>query len=483
MTSAALYQNLQIRQLEKIATEQFGMTEIALMRQAGDSVWHTIKQDYPKAQRILIICGKGNNAGDGFIVAKQAITAGLNISVWLVIKPDRLSNSAKLAYQQIQSLAINFLDSQPNSDDFDLIIDGLLGIGLIGDVRECYQPIINWINAAKLPVVAIDVPSGLSADTGMPQGVAVKADITVTMLGLKLGLFTGEGKTYAGKITLANIALPAQIYALVKPVAQLLPGQAVLPRREPHQHKGEFGHVLLIAGGEGMPGAALLAARAAFTVGAGLVTVITHPSNVSPLIDAQPEVMCHDGAQLDSVTDLVNKASVVLLGPGLGQQPWVDAMIEGLVDSQKPLVIDADGLQYVKRFPTPQKILTPHPGEAGQLLGLSATDIQANRLDAIHQIAQQYHAKVILKGSGTLLLDEADTVLVNQTGNALLATAGSGDVLAGMIAGLIAQGQALGDAMKTAVILHGQAADLALTKDGEIGFTASSLFDYIKQVG
>jgi NAD(P)H-hydrate epimerase len=365
--------------------------------------------------------------------------------------------------------------------DAAVIVDALFGIGLARQVTGCYAEAIQAINTSAAAVIAVDVPSGLQADTGHVMGCAVKADSTVTFIGLKQGLFTGQAAEYVGEIVYAALAVPESVLQSV-PCAAVRLVKKPLPPRHRCAHKGHYGQVLIIGGALGFSGAARLAGEAALRVGAGLVSIATRAEHAGFMTVGRPELMCHGVETARQLALLLEKSSVVVIGPGLGQSDWAKQLFIVAAASGKPLVIDADGLNLLANAPVVKSnwILTPHTGEAARLLGCSTAQIQQDRFAAVAAIQRGYHGIAVLKGSGTLIAS-AHEIAVSTTGNAGMASGGMGDVLAGVIGGLLAQGLSLSEAAQQGVYCHGLAADWAAEKEGERGLLASDLMNYLRK--
>jgi NAD(P)H-hydrate epimerase len=358
----------------------------------------------------------------------------------------------------------------------------LLGTGLDRPVTGLYAEAIQAINAHSSPVIAVDIPSGLNADTGNAMGCAVKADCTVTFIGLKQGLFTGQAAEYCGEIYFAQLGVPDDVFDEVKAVAVRVI-KSPLPRRSRYAHKGDSGHVLIVGGDLGYSGAAKMAGEAALRVGSGLVTIATRAEHSGLMNLSRPELMCHGVETPEQLMALLAKADVVAVGPGLGQSDWAKALFNAAISSGKPMVVDADGLNLLAAAPInkPDWILTPHPGEAGRLLNYSNAEIQQDWFAAALSLQDKYGGVVILKGAGTLIAS-GHQLAVSNTGNPGMASGGMGDVLTGVIAGLLAQGFSLQDAAQQGVYNHGLAADLSAEKDGERGLLATDLMPYLRQL-
>ena len=477
-----LYRTTQVRELDRIAIQDLGIPGFELMSRAGTAVFQCIRNQWPDARSIAVFCGSGNNAGDGYIIAGLALAAGLKVSVYSLSAPENLNGDALTAYRNYSEAKGSTHPFQVDQlIDADLIVDALLGTGLDRPVTGLYALAIQLINQSPAPVVAVDNPSGLNADTGNIMGCAVKAQCTVTFIALKQGLFTGHAADYCGEIFYAALDVPDAVFKAVTPSAVRVV-KTPIPRRDRCTHKGDYGHVLIVGGDSGYSGAARLAGEAALRVGAGLVSVATRPKHAELMNLSRPELMCHGVETAGQLATLLEKASVVVIGPGLGQSDWAKALFLATISAQKPLIIDADGLNLLARAPTtnPDWILTPHPGEAARLLQCSNAEIQQDRFAAVAAIQAKYDGIAVLKGAGTLIASNNDCA-VSTTGNPGMASGGMGDVLSGVIAGLLAQGWSLKNAAQQGVYSHGRAADLAAEKDGERGLLASDLMPYLRR--
>ncbi len=479
---ATLYRAAQVRELDRIAIQERNISGFELMSRAGYEVFQCIRDKWPDVRSVAVFCGAGNNAGDGYIVARLALEAGLKITVYCLADPENLKGDALTAYQKYSEAKGTVVPFQARQQiDVEAIIDALLGTGLDRPVTGLYAQAIQVINLASARVIAVDCPSGLNADTGNVMGCAVKADCTVTFIGLKQGLFTGYAADYCGEIFYASLAVPDDIFQQVLPSAVRV-ANIPLPPRNRCSHKGDYGHVLIVGGDRGYSGAARLAGEAALRVGAGLVSVATRSEHASLMNLSRPELMCHGMETAGQLAVLLGKASVVVIGPGLGQSDWAKELFIAAIYSRKSLIVDADGLNLLAKslVVNADWILTPHPGEAARLLNCSTAEIQQDRFASATALQAKYGGTVILKGSGTLIASE-DELAVSTAGNPGMASGGMGDVLAGVIAGLLAQGLSLKNAARQGVYSHGQAADLAAEKDGERGLLASDLMPYLRQ--
>jgi len=476
-----LYRAAQVRELDRIAIQECGIPGFDLMGRAGLAVFQRMRAQWPHARAVAVFCGSGNNAGDGYVIARLAFVADLQVAVYALSDPEKLHADALKAYRQyaeINGKVIPFQGAQPI--EADVIVDALFGTGLDRPVTGLYAEAIEAVNNSQKPIVAVDIPSGLNADTGQVMACAVRADCTVSFIALKQGLFTGQAADYCGKIFYASLDVPDEIFDQVPtPVCRVV--KTGWPRRDRCTHKGSYGHVCVIGGELGFSGAARMAAEAALRVGAGLVSVATRPQHAGLMNLNRPELMCHGVDNPSQLAVLLDKASVIVVGPGLGQSDWAKALFAAAIRAQKPMLIDADGLNLLAQAPVLNSgwILTPHPGEAARLLGSTSGQIQQDRFAAVTALQTQYGGIVVLKGSGTLIASDGE-IAVSNTGNPGMATGGMGDVLAGVIAGLLAQGLSLKQAAQQGVYLHGLAADKAAEKDGERGLLATDLMPYLR---
>ncbi|MFA5982434.1 MAG: NAD(P)H-hydrate dehydratase [Methylococcaceae bacterium] len=478
-----LYRAQQVRDLDRIAIEQYSIPGFDLMQRAALAVFNHIRLAYPAAQTWAIFCGGGNNAGDGYAIATLAMASGLKIRLFSVADTDRLQGDALLAYQQfIEAKGQVIAYVAGCLIDADVIVDALLGTGLNKLVSGLYVQAIENINASQIPVVAVDIPSGLNADTGNPMPCAVKAHSTVSFIGLKQGLLTGLAADFCGDIIFAGLGLPAEVCASITPSAFRVT-QMDFPRRPRYAHKGHFGHVLVVGGDYGYTGAARLAAEAALRVGAGLVSIATRVAHAGQMNLNRPEMMSTGVENAAQLQVLLNKASVVVIGPGLGQTDWAKALLLAVLQAGKPMVVDADALNLLALAPSQHKhwVLTPHPAEAGRLLARPTAAVQEDRFAAVTALQAKYGGVVVLKGAGTLIKSAQDITL-SSTGNPGMASGGMGDVLTGVIAALLAQGLALPIAAQQGVYLHGRAADLAALQEGERGLLASDLLPILRRL-
>ncbi|MES2217188.1 MAG: NAD(P)H-hydrate dehydratase [Pseudomonadota bacterium] len=484
-----IYQTAQIRELELLARQRYAIAGNELMIRAGRSACSYLQKRWPKAKTIAVFCGVGNNGGDGYVLAQAAHEQGMKVNVWQVGDPAKLKVDARAAFESCKKSGIAFkpFNNQNHWQTVDIIVDALCGIGLQGEVRKDIGNVIDLINQARVPVLAIDVPSGINADTGAILGTAIKANATITFIGMKLGLVSGSGVAYAGEVYCDDLKLPKEIFSLTPGVLEkisLAQFANYLQPRPRDMNKGAAGHVLIIGGGPGFSGAPRMAAAAALRVGAGLVTVATHPKHAAVLNAALPEVMCTGVWNGRALKPLIQKATVIVIGPGLGQSLWSKSLLKTALASQLPVLVDADGLNLLAKKPVTRNnwIITPHPGEAGRLLSLTTQQVQADRLHAVQQLQQRYNAVSVLKGAGTLVLAPHVAPAICEAGNPGMATGGTGDILSGVIGGLLAQGIPVGDAAKLGVCLHASAGDLAAAAGGERGMIATDLLPFLRRL-
>ena len=499
----SLYTADQVRQLDYVAIHQQGIPGFELMTRAARTVLSTIVRYWPEAGTLLVLCGAGNNGGDGYMVAKLAKEQGLRVSVLAVKNPVELKGDALTAWQACADagVVIRPYDSE-QSLCADVVVDAMLGTGLCGEVRGDYQDAIKRLNHLDSPVCAVDIPSGLCADTGVPLGVAVKAKVTVSFIGLKRGLMTGLGPEYCGKLVFNDLGVPEPVYqAVPSDCRRISPKQFCgwLSPRSRAAHKGDFGHVLLIGGNHGMPGAIMMAAESALHCGAGRVTVVTRKRHLAALAVRCPEVMGVSVKRRSGLGSLAEGKSVMVIGPGLGRDDWGLKLLKDALAVECPLVLDADALNLLSDHPQLLKgrkspiIFTPHPGELARLSGLDIPTIQNNRFAALPDSHRQLTAltgelaaqrqpeiALLLKGAGTLIFDGQNTALCSD-GNPGMAVAGMGDVLSGVIGALLAQGLAPFRAAQMAVWLHASAADEVVAGQGETGLRATELIPVIRQ--
>lgn len=483
---SALYRVQQIRNMERMAVETFHLAEDELMLRAGTEAFNALMQHYPQVKKIAVFCGGGNNAGDGYVLARLAHHYGISVLVYAFKSAKDLPPSARRAADQAATAGVICRPFADTVDaDVELLVDALLGIGLRDPVREPFRHAIHGMNASGLPILALDLPSGLDADTGQILGACIEATWTITFIAKKQGMYLADGPDQCGKIICSDLQLGACVSA-EQPVARLLQrtvlSRTLKPRRK-NSHKGHFGHVLIIGGGLGMPGAVYLAAQAALRVGAGLVHIATRPDYAKHGVQLLPEVLLHGVETGDELDPLLKKATVCIVGPGLGEDLWASDLFIKAMSSSLPCVVDASALRLLGNKPERRDhwVLTPHPGEAAHLLGVTTATVQADRSACAVVIQQRYGGCLVLKGGGTVIRTPNGATYICDAGNPGMATAGMGDVLSGVIGGLLAQGLSLDDAAPLGVLLHAAAGDAAAKEGGERGLIASDLMPYLRQ--
>ena len=467
------------------AIHDLGIDGFELMSRAAQAALDVALDRYRAASRWQILCGGGNNAGDGYVLARLAMERGMAVSVLALADPANLEGDALTAGQRYLSAGgrvepwSGALDAKA-----DLLIDGLLGSGLARDVTGSFAAAVAALNRHPAPVLALDIPTGIHGDTGATLGAAVLADATVTFVGHKTGLYLAAGPPHAGTVFFSDLGIPRSARDGQAGVLRRLNDRGIrraFPRRPRSAHKADFGHLLIVGGGPGMPGAVRLAGEAALRSGAGLVSIATHPTHAGQVPGSRPELMCRGVKAAPDLDSLLSRATVVAVGPGLGQSAWARELFERVLLENLPMVLDADALNLLSERPVARAnwILTPHPGEAGRLLGCPAADVQADRPRALQQLLERYSGTVILKGAGTLSSDGTGLPWLCSDGNPGMAVPGMGDILTGMVGSFRAQGFAADAAAALAVAVHARAGDRAALA-GERGLLASDLFPAIR---
>ncbi|RUO80186.1 bifunctional ADP-dependent NAD(P)H-hydrate dehydratase/NAD(P)H-hydrate epimerase [Idiomarina tyrosinivorans] len=482
----SLYTPEQVQSGEKQAADASGVSMQELMARAGRAVFARLRMQLSAPAKVAVCCGAGNNGGDGFIVARLAQQAGYQVQVF-ALNPaaDDLTagpaTNARMAWRD--NAGEERALSELQADDYDLIIDAVMGIGLNRPLEGQLLQWVNAVNDSHTPVIAVDVPTGLNADSGTEMGAAINALHTVTFIVHKRGLLTAKAADHIGHLHLEPLqvaeAFVAKQQALwFREVSASLPE---LPRRLPTAHKGTFGHVLIVGGNNGMPGAAVLAMMAALRCGAGKVSVACHPKVMPVVASYQPEAMVTGVENEEQLTPLLEKASVVIVGPGLGQDSWAQALWQCALAYDIDKVVDADALNLLTQnrdTKLQRSVMTPHPGEAARLLQQTTAEVQDNRFAAVKALQQGFGGTVLLKGAGTLIDDGQRGWLIDR-GSAAMASAGMGDVLSGVIGALLAQGMAATDATRLAAYCHAVAGEQA-AKSGTCGTLASDLIPFIR---
>lgn len=478
----------EVRAIEARFSAQEKLPTRVLMQLAGEAAWALLRRCWPDAASVVVLCGRGNNGGDGFVLATLAHQAGLQVRI---LMPDTGPSSGDaadarqhcpVAVESFNPLALN---------GADVIVDALLGIGLTGALREPLAAMVADINAfthaTGVPVLALDIPTGLSSDKPGLQGPVLRADQTLSFIAYKPGLLASSSLPFVGTLSCTRLQIGDRCYAESELRAERLAHRhwrSALIAREKNSHKGHFGHLLVVGGAAGMAGAARLCGEAALRCGAGLVSVYGHRETALACHVARPELMAQGFDQqpdLSIVSALIERATVLAVGPGLSQAEWAAELLDVLIASGKPMVLDADALNLLAKQhrEVPTAILTPHPREAARLLGGSVDDIEADRLRSAREMLARYKAKaVVLKGAPSWIVSsEYHSILAE--GNPAMASGGMGDVLTGIIAALLAQGVEAFDAARFGASLHAWAGDRAAESVGERGVLASDLFAHL----
>ncbi|MFC7521521.1 NAD(P)H-hydrate dehydratase [Xanthomonas populi] len=482
-----LYNTAAARRLDAQATMLLGGDGYLLMQRAGQAAWHYVLARWPHARRIVVVCGTGNNGGDGYVLARLAQRAGRAVRV--VHLPEHGPASALAQRACTDYLAVGgAIDVFPSPlAQADVIVDALFGIGLNRAPDADTTALIEAINVANVPVLALDVPSGIDADHGVAFGAAVHANATLQFIVAHVGLYTGDALEHAGERAIAALEVPDAAFDGLVPAAHGWDIDALAAQLRPRRrntHKGESGRVLCVGGNVGSGGAIMLTAEAALRSGAGLVQVVTRAAHVAPLLARCPEAMVRAVQADDDIVALAAAADVVALGPGLGQDAWAQALWHAALASDTAVVIDADGLNLLAANAVPSRgphVLTPHPGEAGRLLGLSTAHVQRDRLAAADALAKRFDAVVVLKGAGSVIAAPHAVPRIIDAGNPGMAVGGMGDLLTGVIAALLAQGWSLFDAASLGAVLHACAGDAA-ARAGERGLLPTDLLPELRRL-
>ncbi|MBT9138306.1 MAG: Bifunctional NAD(P)H-hydrate repair enzyme Nnr [Syntrophomonadaceae bacterium] len=496
---------VEMRKIDRRAMDDFKVSTLSLMENAGKSVAVAASRMLNDCggKMVVVLAGGGNNGGDGFVAARYLIKEGFRVLTFLLGEKSDVRGAARENLDRLQEPPRE-IRSEDDFKEFrdeilkvDLLIDALLGTGVKGNIKGLTSAAITLLNEAQKPIISVDVPSGLDADTGKPLGVCVQARQTVTFGLPKLGLFLYPGREFAGEITIVDIGIPAELLTDKGLNINLLTNSEIsllFPRRRGDSHKGDYGHVFILAGSTGLSGAAVLGSIAAIRTGAGLVT-LGIPESLNPIMEVKlTEVMTlplpettegslSPGA-LRRILQMMEKVDAVALGPGLSTNSETGELLrELLVAIEKPVVLDADGLNLLNgdlsllknaRCPL---VITPHPGEAGRLIGKGSEEVQSDRIGTAREIASQSGAVVVLKGAATVLANSQGDVWINSTGNPGMASGGVGDILPGMIASFIGQGLSEIDAARAAVYIHGKAGDIAAEKVGLPSLIATDIID------
>jgi len=493
-----MYSSESLRTIETRAAAALGDGFI-LMKRAGLAAWHCVLAHWPQARRIVVACGPGNNGGDGYVLARHALESGREVRVLRLAAHAPATGLAQRAEADYLGAGgpldcVEFDDHDADqiaagSSAFvntDLIVDALFGIGLSRAPAGDVATLIAAITASAIPVLALDVPSGVDADAGNAPGVAIAAERTLQFITAHPGLRTGPALEFAGQCDVARLDIDIGQWSDVRPAAYILATddlRGFLPLRPRNSHKGLSGRVLCIGGDHGKEGAIILCAEAALRSGAGLVDVATRTSALTPLLARRPEAMVHPVDEAASLAAHIGACDAIAIGPGLGQAAWGASLFDAIRECGKPCVFDADALNLLAasdRNVSATAILTPHPGEAARLLGMSTHDVQRDRFAAVAALCDRYGCTIVLKGAGTLVAAPGRTPRVINAGNPGMAVGGMGDVLTGIIAAMLAQGLPTFEAACCGALLHSSAADRVASAVGERGMLPSDLFHHLQ---
>lgn len=482
----SIWQAYDLKRLEREAADSLGITLYELMQRAGEAAFEVARRHFPHASHWLILCGHGNNGGDGYVVARLAAAAGIQVTLLALESEKPLPEEAEQARDAW--LNAGGMIHAPDvlwPEDTDLIIDGLLGTGLTQAPRDKVAALIEQANGHPAPVLALDIPSGLLAQTGATPGAVIKARHTITFIALKPGLLTGKARDVVGQLHYHALGLESWLSGQEAPISRYDARQLAqwfTPRR-PTSNKGDHGRLLVIGGDHGTAGAIRMTGEAALRTGAGLVRILTRAENIAPIITARPELMVQE-LTAASLEQSLEWADVVAIGPGLGQQDWGKKALQKVENFRKPMLWDADALNLLAINPDKRhnRILTPHPGEAARLLNCSVADIESDRLLAAQRLAERYDGVVVLKGAGTVVASREGALGIVDAGNAGMASGGMGDVLTGIISALLAQKFNLYDAACAGAVAHGAAAEKLAQQYGTRGMLATDLFTTLLRV-
>ncbi|MFP4572994.1 MAG: NAD(P)H-hydrate dehydratase [Desulfobacterales bacterium] len=500
----------EMREMDRRTIENFGLPGRLLMENAGRGAVRSIFRAWPDVytRSVAVIAGKGNNGGDGFVIARYLFQHGVDVSVYLLAERSRVTGDAAANLGLIETLGIplteladelSFSGYRKEIAEKDLIIDAILGTGLDSQVKGYFHEVIDFINNSRTPVFSVDIASGLHTETGMPCGICVHADATATFAFAKLGHMLLPGAGYTGRLSIVDIGIPPYIVHSAEPRHQLLTAgwiRSQLTPRDPQAHKGNTGHVLAAAGSPGKTGAAAMTAMSALRSGAGLVTLAVPESINSSVESLAVEAMTHPldddkkailgEKNVEELLSLAANKDCLALGPGIGTSETTVKMVGALIQkSPVPVVLDADAINCLAKNPAvlakkkSEIILTPHPGEMARLADTTAAKIQEDRIAAARGFAEKHGVCLVLKGARTITASPDGHVYVNPTGNPGMASGGMGDVLTGMISGFIAQGKDPETACRMAVYLHGAAADLLAEKRGPFGYLATDIMHHV----
>lgn len=496
----------QMREMDRRTIETFGLTGQVLMENAGRSATDILFKKFPERcrQKVGIVAGKGNNGGDGFVIARYLVQKGVRPTVYLLFEKEKAKGDAALNLRLLDPLGLEIIEipdqtafagHQSKMRHVDLWVDAILGTGLTSIVRGHFKTIIDFLNTSGKPIFSVDIPSGLNSDTGQVCGTCTRSATTVTFAFAKPGHILFPGATFTGNLEITDIGIPHHIAEAVAPLQTLITPDLITSYIQPRPadtHKGKTGHLLVIAGSPGKTGAAAMTALSAMRMGAGRVTLgisrslnmIVEPQVLEAMTALLPETETGelDESAFDLISGLWNNKACMAIGPGIGTRETTQKLVFRIIETCPiPLVIDADGLNClagntaILKLAKKPVIITPHPGEMATLINKTVADVQADRIGCAQKFARSFGVTVVLKGAGTVVATSDGRIFINPTGNPGMASAGMGDVLTGMIAGLITQGYAPSIAAQISVFVHGAAADTLAGDQGPVGFMASDV--------
>lgn len=482
----------EMKQWEKKAMEKYKIPSFLLMERAAMAVVKELTEKSYDLHKVLIACGTGNNGGDGLAAARLLKSRGIRVEVCMAGALERLSEDARRQLEMYQAVSGKFV-TDPAYDEYTVIVDAIFGIGCNREITGIAAEVIKGINEAQSPVVSVDVPSGVSSDTGEICGCAVRADATVTFFTWKLGMMLYPGRTNCGRIIVEDLGIPFEKTEDCRIVTYTAKDLKLLPQRNADSHKGTFGKVLVMAGSQKISGAAYLAAAGAYRIGAGLVKIYTPKENLFAMQTLLPEALIEiydrDRPLVKQLKQCMAWADAIVIGPGFGTDRMAEKILKYVISkSTVPVVVDADGINILAKSktclldPTAPLILTPHIQEMAGLTGTSRETVKKNLIGSALDFTDSYPVTLVLKDSRTVVAKEKETVYINTSGNSGMATGGSGDVLSGVIGGLLAQGMLPLEAAKMGVYVHGRAGDEAAAKKSAYSMTAADILDGIAEV-
>ena len=496
-----LYTASETRKIDNLAIKEKGISGYSLMQMAAEFTLDVILREFSPVEELIIFCSKGKNSGDGFLLGSFAKEFGLEVTIVMSNTSNVIKGVSRKAFEEMKDAKVKIISTKSveklKVSNKTVIVDALIGTGLKGNLRKNIKESILALNklGVKLPVLSLDIPSGVNPDTGDADDIAVYADITATFVAQKRGCFTSVGKKFSGEIIYSDLEIPKNLFSKITSTSYVVDYEDSISKvvyREQDAHKGHFGNVVIVGGDRGLGGAGLLSSRAAVYSGAGLTSLVTRPEHVSASLVSCPEVMVKGVDSGQDIEEHLVKPDVIAIGPGLGQSAWSEQMIQRVFwEAEKrdiSVIMDADALNLLTKLKLssdlPKRlILTPHPGEAARLLNTSVAVIESNRFSAAAKIQKKFNATVVLKGSGTVICHKSGGTQkwgICDSGNPGMATGGMGDVLTGIIAGLLAQGLTLKEAAEAGVDLHAKAADQASLEFGEAGLTSSDVINELK---